>query len=545
MKIKDLVSIFLLICSCLGVKASDYDVVVYGATSGGVTAAVQAARMGKQVVLISQDRHVGGMTASGLGATDINQREAIGGLSREFYQRIYAYYTAEGAWRNPEGWANYSRRLGKYFWRGKDDRLQMQWMFEPHVAEQVFQDMLLEAGVKVVFSERLDQRKGVEKKGNRIYRVVMESGQVYKGRMYIDATYEGDLMAGSGVSYFVGREGNEVYGETMNGILPGKYVHKSKVKIDPYRVEGDPASGLLPFVEAGVPGKKGEGDHRIQAYCYRFCLSCDPANQRPIERPERYEPMWYEHICRWVKANPGLSLEQILTLTPLPNDKTDVNHADFIGANYLWPEGSYQLRDSLAEMHRDYVLGLLWFLANDRRLPDHIRGQMRLWGLARDEFRDNFNFPHQIYVREARRLLGGYVMTEAEVTGKRIAPESVGLATYWFDSHVVSRYADEDGALRDEGTFWDRENIYPVSYRSICPKENECANLLVPVCLSASHAAYGSIRMEPVYMVLGQSAAVAAVLSIEKGKSIQQLSYPELRQALLSCRQIIEWNSEK
>lgn len=545
MKWNDLGIIVLILFGCLRLEAAGYDVVVYGASSGGVTAAVQTARMGKRVLLISQDGHVGGLTASGLGATDINQREAIGGLSREFYQRVYDYYSRSEVWTNPEGWEYYSRQLGKYFWRGKNDSLRMQWMFEPHVAEKIFQDMLLEAGVEVVFGERLDLQGGVEKKKDRIVRIRMENGRVYEGRMYIDATYEGDLMALAGVSYTVGREANALYGETMNGVLPGKFAHKSNVKIDPYVVEGNSASGLLPFVEARVPGVKGEGDHRVQAYCYRFCLSCDPDNQRPIERPENYDPLWFEHIYRWVKGNPGITLNHILTLTLLPNDKTDVNHADFVGANYLWPEGNYEIRDSLAGMHRDYVLGLLWFLANDRRLPDDIRGQMRLWGLAKDEFRNNGNFPHQIYVREARRMQSDYVMTEAEVTGRKMAPESVGLATYWFDSHVVSRYVDEEGALHDEGTFWDKENIYPVSYRSICPKENECTNLLVPVCLSASHAAYGSIRMEPVYMVLGQSAAVAAVLAIENNKSVQRLSYPKLKQALLLYHQIVDWKKEK
>jgi hypothetical protein len=348
-------------------------------------------------------------------------------------------------------------------------------------------------------------------------------------------------MAKSGVSCYVGREPNTLYDETMNGIIPGKNAHKSKNKIDPYIKEGDPASGLLPFVEPRVPGKKGDGDHRLQAYCYRFTLSRDPENRCPIEKPAYYNPLWFEHIYRWIKVSPNITLNRILTLTPLPNDKTDTNHADFVGVNYLWPEGDYQTRDSLAQMHKNYVLGLLWFLASDRRIPEKIRTEMQLWGLAKDEFTDNDNFPYQIYVREARRMIGDYVMTEKDVLGQLVAPESAGLATYWFDSHVVSRYVDENGGLCDEGSFWSVENVYPVSYRSIRPKDGECKNLLVPVCISSSHAAYGSIRMEPVYMVLGQSAAIAAAISIDGKTSVQKVPYDKLEKALISYGQIIEW----
>lgn len=522
-----------------------YDVVVYGSTSAGITAAIQVARMGKNVLLISQTKHLGGVTSSGLGATDINQRAPIGGLSREFYQRIYQYYENPKVWRNGKDWAYYAEQLGKHFWKGKDDKLKMQWMFEPHVARKVYDEMLMEAGVKIVFNERLIWKTGVVKKNNAIVKIKMESGAEYEAKVFIDATYEGDLMAQSGVKYIVGREKNSQYNETMNGILPGKNAHKSRNKIDPYLKEGDPASGLLPFIEPKVPGIKGEGDHRLQAYCYRFTLSKDPKNKRPIEKPGNYNPLWFEHIYRWIKANPNITINSILTLTPLPNDKTDTNHADFVGANYAWPEGDYKMRDSLAQMHKDYLLGEMWFLANDERIPARIKKGMQKWGLAKDEFIDNDNLPYQIYVREARRMVSDYVMSENEVLGKKIAPESVGLATYWFDSHVVCRYVDENGGLCDEGNFWSVENIYPVSYRSIRPKADECTNLLVPVCISSSHAAYGSIRMEPVYMVLGQSAAVAAVLAIEAKTTVQEVTYAKLKKKLIENKQIVDWQVKR
>lgn len=369
----------------------------------------------------------------------------------------------------------------------------------------------------------------------------MENGAEYHAHFFIDATYEGDLMAQSGVTYTVGREGNDKYGETMNGIRPGGFALKSKQRIDPYIHEGDSTSGLLPFIDPYLPSSIGSGDSRIQAYCYRFTLSCNPKNMKVIEKPKNYNSLWFEHIYRLIKVNPDYSLKDILTLTPIPNDKTDTNHADFVGANYDWPNGSYEIRDSIAQMHKDYTLGLIWFLAYDERIPMRIRKEMRKWGLAKDEFADNENFPYQIYVREARRMISDYVMSENNVLGKLVAPESIGLATYWFDSHVVSRYVNEERSICDEGGFWSVENIYPISYKSICPRKDECNNLLVPVCISASHAAYGSIRMEPIYMVLGQSAGIAAVLALKLGTAVQDVPYKELRKELISNKQIVDF----
>ena len=520
--------------------AEDYDIIIYGSTGAGVSAAVQAARMGGHVLLLSPSEHIGGVAASGLGATDINVREAIGGISREFYKRIYKYYLSPEAWKEGYCWTSYSEELGNRFWKGRDTILEMQWMFEPHVAEQIYSDMLFESGVDIILGERLCEKNGVYLQDGLIRYVRTESGNEYKAKMFIDASYEGDLMAMAGIDYHVGRENNGTYGETMNGYLPNGMLHKSESRVDPYILEGDPESGLLPFIDDARIVAKGEGDNRIQAYCYRFTLTDDPCNKLEIKKPDRYEPLWYEHIVRWLEVNPRAGLDDVLTLTPLPNGKTDTNHADFVGANYGYPEGTYSTRDSIARMHRDYTEGLLWCLANDIRVPEHVRNDMQKWGFSADEFIDNDNFPYQLYVREARRMIGDYVMTEADVTGQKTAPKSIGLGTYWFDSHVVSRFANHmTGSIHDEGSFWADESVYPIGYGAICPKRRQCGNLLVPVCLSASHAAYGSIRMEPVYMVLGQSAAIAAVLSIKNGCAVQDLDYDSLLASLLEYGQIV------
>ncbi|MGI5838703.1 MAG: FAD-dependent oxidoreductase [bacterium] len=518
----------------LPASGDEYDILVYGATSAGVTAAIQAARMGKSVVLIAAGEHVGGVTSSGLGATDINRASAIGGIAREFYQLIYLYYSVPGVWTR-ETKDDYFLTLGTDFWGGRNDSLRMMWMFEPQAAQLVFHFMLQAAGVNVVPCERLDRGSGVVKEGRRITAVRMESGRTFRAGMFIDATYEGDLMAASGTNYTTGREANTAYGETVNGIRNGVLV-----PVDPYRQLGEPASGLLPFIEAVPPGREGEGDHRIQAYTYRFTLSNDKASQLPITKPDSYDPFLYEILARRFATEPSLALNDVLVLTPLPNRKTDTNHADFIGANYSWPEGDYETREEIAAAHREYILGLLWFLANDERVPAAVREEMGAWGLAADEYMDNANFPPQIYVREGRRMVSDYVLTEHDVRGTRAAADGVGLGTYWLDPHIVSRYRAADGTLREEGKVWDSEGVYPVSYRAIIPPATGETNLLVPVALSASHAAYGSLRMEPVFMVLGQSAATAAVMALERRCPAQSVPYPSLRAALLRDGQILD-----
>ncbi|MRN56732.1 FAD-dependent oxidoreductase [Paenibacillus monticola] len=515
-----------------------YNIVVYGATSAGVAAAVQAARLGRKVLLIANTEHIGGMTSSGLGATDINNRKGIGGIAREFYGNVYRYYAEEANWtrQTPDA---YDGLLGTRFWLGRDEELKIRWMFEPKVASVIYENMLGEAGVEIVRNERLalGAADAVVKKNGWIISIRMESGKVYEADFFMDTGYEGDMMALAGVSYVTGREVNSLYGELTNGVFDNGPLEGGG--ISPYLVSNDPDSGLLPYVLAECPGKNGEADHRVQAYCYRFTLSSDPANQLPIEKPADYNPMRHELLARRFEVNPSLTLDDILTLTPIPNRKTDTNHVDFVGANYSYADGDYQTRERIEAEHRAFTLGTLWFLANDKRVPEKVRQNMQQWGLAADEFLDNRGFPVQIYVREGRRLVSDYVMTELSVK-QRTAPQSVGLGTYYFDSHYVSHYA-QDGQVYLEGTFWeDDELLYPVSYQSIRPRREECSNLLLPVTLSSSHAAYGSIRMEPVYMVLGQSAAIAASLCLELGVTVQDLPYEVLRARLLDAGQILD-----
>lgn len=509
--------------------AQTYDVVVYGSSSAGVIAATKVARMGKKVLLISNNAHIGGLTASGLGATDLNKPTHIGGMSREFYKRIYKFY------KDPEVWTaqtreDYFGNIGKRIFGGKNDKLQIQWAFEPKVAEKVFSEMLHEENVEVAYNQRLLRNAtGLVKTGKKIRSIVMESGKTYKAKIFIDASYEGDLMALAGVSYHLGREANSQYNETRNGI----YV-SYKEKFNPYLIEGDPTSGLLPFIEPKSPGVNGEADKRVQAYCYRFPLTTDKNNWQEVQKPANYNPLWFEFYARIARDTDSLTLKKFITISPLPNKKTDINHCDFIGASYTWAESNYKQRDSIAQMHKDYALGKIWFLGNDLRIPAKIREEMKLYGIPKDEFLDTQNFPFQLYVREARRMVGAYVMTENHVTKAISSNRSIGLGTYMLDVHNVSRFVDEKGDLYCEGTFAQNYGSYPIDYLSITPKKEECVNLVVPVCLSSSHAAYGSIRMEPVFMSLGEVAAVVSVFSINSKSNVQDLPYKELRSQLLS-----------
>jgi len=497
--------------------ADVYDVVVYGGTSAGVAAAVQAARMGKTVMVVEPGRHPGGLTSGGLGATDIGNKGAIGGISREFY-----------------------RRLGEHY--GKAEA----WTFEPHVAEDTFKMMMVEAKVPVAYGERLDLARGVEMEDGRIGAIVMESGRRFAGRVFIDATYEGDLMARAGVSYHAGRESNAAYGETFNGVQTKKaVVHQFDCAIDPYVVAGRPESGLLPGIHEGGPGEEGAGDRRVQAYNFRMCLTNDPANRMPFPKPDNYDPLRYELLLRYLNAGHWTVIQ---LSTPMPNSKTDTNNcgafaSDNIGMNYDYPDGDYAVRERIFNEHRDYQQGMMWFLANDPRVPEGVRTAMSPWGLPKDEFTDNGGWPHQLYVREARRMISDHVMTQHDCEGRVKAEDAVGLAAYTMDSHNVQRYA-KDGRVWNEGDVEvDGFPPYPIAYRSIRPKRAECANLLVPVCLSASHIAFGSIRMEPVFMVLGQSAATAAVMAIDAGTAVQDVDAGRLQERLKQDGQILAWNA--
>jgi hypothetical protein len=513
--------LFFAFYSCNPEYEKPYDVIVYGGTSGGVIAAVKVTRMGRSVLLISPHKHLGGLTSNGLGATDIGNKAAIGGMSREFYKRLLNYYYPDSSGTR--------------------------WRFEPHVAEIVFNNFINEANIPVIYGERLDLDKGVKKKGTRIIEISMESGRSYRAKMFIDATYEGDLMAEAGVSYTFGRESNEKYNETLNGVQVQNAVYHQFVKdVDPYIIPGDTTSGLLHGIHEGGPGKDGNGDNRIQAYCFRLCATDSAPNRRPWPKPDNYDESMYELLLRNFDAGDNrIPWNKIM----MPNRKTDCNNnfavsTDYIGMNYDYPDSDYTIRDSIFKKHEQYQKGLMWTLANHERVPENIKEHFQIWGLAKDEFTDNDNWPRELYIREARRMISDYVMTQHNCQGKIVAEDPVGLAAYTMDSHNVQRYVNEDGYVRNEGDVQvGGFPPYPISYKSIIPKKEECCNLFVPFCLSASHIAFGSIRMEPVFMILGESSAIAAVLSIEKNVDIQNLDYELLFRKLVDSNQVLEWKN--
>jgi len=518
---------------------SPCDVVVYGATSAGIIAAIQVRRMGKSVILIEPGRHIGGLTAGGLGATDIGNKAAIGGLSRTFYERIGDHYREDKNWRYEKRSEYVSRR------QQKGDRAF--WTFEPHVAETIYHEMLGEAGVPLVVGERLDLKAGVKKVGAKIVSITMESGRTIRGKMFLDATYEGDLLAEAGVSYHVGRESEAKYGESVNGVRVRGAVHHQFIKaVDPYVVPGDPTSGLLPLIQAGGPGTEGAGDQRVQAYCFRMCTTDAPENRIPWTKPDGYDVTLFELVLRNCEAG-----DHRVPWNPvfMPNRKTDTNNnfavsTDYLGANYDYPDGDYETRERIIKAHEFYQKGLMYTLATNPRVPISVRNEFQRLGLAKDEFVDNDHWPHQLYIREARRMVSDYVMIQADCDGERVAADSVGLGAYNMDSHNTQRYA-RNGRVYNEGDIQLGVSPYPIAYRAIRPKASECTNLLVPVCLSASHMAFGSIRMEPVFMVLGQSAATAACQAIDDHVTVQNIDIPQLLDRLKADRQILEWNGPR
>jgi hypothetical protein len=516
------------------------DVIIYGGTSAAVTAAVQVIKMGKSVIIVSPDSHLGGLSSGGLGFTDTGNKEVIGGLSREFYQRLYAHY------QDPEAW-NWQKKE-EYGNKGQgtpaiDGANRTMWIFEPHAAEKVFEDFVKEYKLAVFRNEWLDRSSnGIVKTNGSIRSIKTLSGNVYKGKMFIDATYEGDLMALAGVSYHVGREANSVYNEKWNGVQAGifHHGHHFKSKISPYKIVGDTSSGLLPEISSEKLGSNGTGDNKIQAYCFRMCLSNHPENRISFPKPVGYDAARYELVARVFDAG---WRELFDKYDAIPNRKTDTNNhgpfsTDYIGKNYDYPEASYERRQQIIKEHELYQKGLLYFLQNDPSVPADVHEQMQKWGLPKDEFKDNGNWPHQLYIREARRMIGDFVMTEADALGKTVVPKPIGMGSYTLDSHNIQRYVTEDGYVQNEGDIGVHpDKPYSIAYGSILPKESECNNLLVPVCVSSSHIAYGSIRMEPVFMILGQSAATAAVFSIEKKIAPQRLSYTDLEATLIKFGQ--------
>lgn len=550
--------------SAFAQKNRNYDVVIYGGTSAGIASAIQTSRMGKTVVIIEPGNRLGGLTTGGLGQTDIGNKHVVGGISREFYQHIRKHY------EDPQNWK----------WQSRDEYLDdgqsrtekgedAMWTFEPSAALKVYHQMLDREKVEIVYGERLNRKSGVSKKDGKIASIEMENGSKYSGKMFIDATYEGDLMAAAGVSYSIGRESNSEYGETLNGVQANRinrtlkwtlsrnaHNHNFIDGVDPYIVKGDPSSGLLPYiVEGGRPGIDGEGDDGIQAYCFRMTLTDHPENRIPFKKPDNYYELNYELLFRNYEAAKG-PVEEMYTYgdklvpwinSPMPNRKTDTNNqkgfsTDFIGQNHDYPEASYEEREKIIQAHRDYQQGLMWSLAYHPRIPQKVRDAVSKWGTCKDEYDEGSNgWQQQLYIREARRMKSDYVMTQRNCERIDVVEDPVGMGAYGMDSHHVNRYVDANGFVQNEGNVEASvPNPYPISYRSIVPKKNECENLLVPICVSSTHIAFGSIRMEPVFMVLGQSAATAACQAINAKKAVQDIDYSSLQKRLLNDKQILE-----
>jgi hypothetical protein len=501
--------------------------------------------MGKTAVIVGPDKHLGGLSSGGLGFTDTGNKAVIGGLSRDFYHRVWQHYDKAEAWthQKKENYGNKGQGTP-----AMDGENRTMWIFEPSVAEKVFEDYVKEFQIPVLRDEWLDREKGVKKDGGKITAITLLSGKTLTGKMFIDATYEGDLMAAAKVDYHVGREANSEYGEEWNGVQTGVLHHRHhfgvlKEKISPYVVPGDPKSGVLPRVSAESPGKYGEGDKRVQAYCFRMCLTDHPENRIPFPKPEGYDPTQYEMLLRVFNAGWRETFEKF---DPIPNHKTDTNNhgpfsTDNIGFNYDYPDASYERRKEIIKEHETYQKGWLYFIANDPRVPADVQKEMQRWGLPKDEFKDNGNWSHQLYIREARRMIGAYVMTENELRKKKPTPNSVGMGSYTIDSHNVQRYITPEGYVQNEGDIGvSTKGPYEIAYGSLVPKKGQADNLFVPVCVSSTHIAFGSIRMEPVFMILAQSSATAAVMAIDSGLAVQDVPYEKLREQLLKDGQILE-----
>ena len=554
MKFKTTLFLAILILFTLNLDAQNkltkqsYEIVIYGGTSAGITAAIQAARMNNTVLIIEPSNRLGGQTTGGLGQTDIGNKHAIGGISKEFYQNIKKYYSNSDNWN----WQKKSDYHGSSH-SHKPNHEDTMWTFEPSAALKVYLDMLKDDKITIQYNQRLNRKTGVKKIKGSIVSLTMESGEIYFGKMFIDASYEGDLMASAGISYSVGREDNSKYGESLNGVQTGKTGkslkgHKSTASeshnfvngVDPYIIKGDPNSGILPYINADSPGNIGDGDKKIQAYCFRMCLTNKPENRIVFSKPLNYNELNYELLFRNFEA--GYDKVPWIN-SKMPNKKTDTNNkggfsTDFIGQNYDYPEATYAEREKIIEIHRSYQQGLMWTLANHQRVPKKIRDEVSNWGTCKDEFEREDGWPQQLYIREARRMISDLVITEKHCEGIEKVNDGIGLASYTMDSHHAQRYITQKGHILNEGNVEAKvPKPFPISYRSIIPKKEECTNLLVPVCLSASHTAFGSIRMEPVFMVMGQSAATAASLAIKNKKILQEIDYKELKEQLLKDHQ--------
>lgn len=499
-----------------------YDVVVYGATASGVIAAVAAARQGARVALLEPGTHLGGMVSSGLGHSDTGRKETIGGFSLEFFQRVGRHY-------------------------GKP----IAWDFEPHVAEDVFREMVREAKVNVFYNSLLSEQGAVQKKGTRITSIKMENGHAFSAPAFVDATYEGDLMGHSGATFTWGREGRDQYDESFAGVREGhKYAkHWFEVPVSAYGGHHK----VLPNIDREPRGKVGAGDKKVQAYCFRLCLTRVKGNQAPIPKPFNYDAHDYELLARLIEATAKKQgsvprLDQFVWFSPLPNGKTDVNNngafsTDYIGKSWDYPTASYQRRGHIWREHADYTAGFFYFLAHDRHVPKELKAEAREWGLARDEFDDTNCWPFQLYVRESRRMIGEHVMTQHDIETDVTKPDPIGMGSYNTDSHNVQRYVKADGDVQNEGDTEVPTVPYQIPYRILLPKRDQCSNLLVSVCVSASHIGYGTLRLEPIYMIMGQAAGVAATMAVDQKQIVQEVEPASLTQELKKQGAVMEWTN--
>jgi hypothetical protein len=490
-------------------QAVNTDLCVYGGVSGAIISAIEGAERGLRVALVTPGWHLGGMTSGGLGMTDIGNKSAIGGKAREFYQRVGNHY-----------------------------RTEIEWRFEPSVAEQVFEDWLQESNIQTFRGQYLDQ---VIKENNAIKSLLTTSGLQINARIFIDATYEGDLMARAGVSYHVGREANSTHGETMNG-QHIRDLHQFEAPVDPYVIPGTPGSGLLPGIDTDNHYQQGTGDHRVQAYNFRMCLTQRDDIRIPFPKPPAYDETQYILLKRYLATGWN---DIFRKFDPVRNKKTDTNNhgafsTDYIGQNHAYANANYEQREKIFQAHVTYQQGLMWHLANDPGIPPSIREQMHTWGLCRDEFPASGGWPHTLYIREARRMIGETIMTEHHCTKAIQAENPIGLAAYGMDSHNCRRLTTNGRATNEGDVQIQIPRPYPIPYQAILPKQAECTNLLVTFCLSATHIAFGSIRMEPVFMVLSQSAAIAATLALEDRTPVQKTNYTALKKELLAHGQILD-----
>lgn len=525
------------------VKSLDADVVIYGGTSAAIASAVQLVRMNKSVLIVCPEKHIGGLSSSGLGFTDLGNKEVIGGISKEFYQEVYKHYQNKDAWnwQPREEYGNEGQGTTAI-----DDEFKTMWTFEPHVAEQIFENFIRENNISIHRDKWLDREKGVKVANGKITSIAMLDGTIYKAKIFIDATYEGDLMAAAGVNYHVGREANSVYNEQWNGVQKGVYHHShnfQELNISPYIIPGDSTSGVLPRIATGRIGENGSGDNGVQAYNYRLCTTNAEGNIVPFEKPENYDPAQYELLRRIFKGG----RHSMFGGGKIPNKKRDVNNvgpfsSDNIGMNYEYPEASYEKRKEILKEHIDYHKGLLYFWGHDESVPERFRTSIKKWGLAKDEFTDNGHWPYQIYVREARRMIGEFVMTDNEILGKSKVLKPIGMGSYAMDSHNVQRYITKEGYVQNEGDLGiEPDAPYQIHLGTILPKQEECRNLLVPAAVSSSHIAFGSIRMEPVFMILGQSAGTLAGMAINEDQEIHEVDYDSLKNKLLKDGQVLSY----